>query len=74
MKHLRDTWHWVKDLLTLPSPTEMMKVELLEAQRQKLREESLREYSTAMVMYNNDRILRLTSYLESSNTNETFNS
>jgi hypothetical protein len=64
MKHLRDTWHWVKDLLTLPSPTEMMKVELLEAQRQKLREESLREYSTAIVAYNDSRIKRLEARLK----------
>jgi hypothetical protein len=64
MKHLRDTWHWFKDLLTLPSPTEMMKVELLEAQRQKLREESLRDYSAALVGYNDSRIKRLESRLK----------
>jgi hypothetical protein len=64
MKHLRDTWTWLKDLLTLPSPTEMMRVELLEAQRQKLREESLRDYSTAMVAYNDSRIKRLESRLK----------
>ena len=64
MNHLKNTFIWLKDLLTLPSPTEMMRTELLEAQRQKLREESLRDYSAAMVAYNDSRIKRLESRLK----------
>ena len=64
MNHLKNTFIWLKDLLTLPSPMEMMRTELLEAQRQKLREESLRDYSAAMVAYNDSRIKRLESRLK----------
>ena len=63
MNHLKNTWEWLKDHYTMPTPLEMINHELVDAQRSKLRHESAQEYHSAIVAYNAARIKRLEARL-----------
>lgn len=52
-----------KNPLRTPSPRELATVELVEAEREKLKAETAREYATALVGYHAARIQRLKDYL-----------
>lgn len=53
------TIQYVKDLLRAKTPLEMVEKELTEAQIAKLQAETSVEYSSAIVNYNEQRIIRL---------------
>jgi hypothetical protein len=53
------TIQYVKDLLRAKTPLEMVEKELIEAQIAKLQAETSVEYSSAIVNYNEQRIIRL---------------
>jgi len=53
------TIQYVKDLLRAKTPLEMVEKELIEAQLAKLQAETSVEYSSAIVNYNEQRIIRL---------------
>ena len=54
----------LKTLLTPPTPAELAKRELQEAERDRLTALSTREYADGMVRYNEARVTRLRKYLE----------
>ena len=55
--------NWIKKLFMQASPLELAVLELVDAQREKLRAESGAEYAEALVIYNQSRIERLTAYV-----------
>jgi hypothetical protein len=59
MNHLKNTWEWLKDHYTMPTPAELVAEELVNAQRSKLRHQTAQEYHAAIVAYNVARIKRL---------------
>lgn len=62
-------WNEIKrtfDIFRTPSALEIAARELAQAERQLLEAESGREYATAMVEYNKERIYRLRKYIKDS--------
>ena len=59
MNHLKQAWTWLTNHWIMPTPSELIAEELVEAQRSKLRHQSSMEYHTAIVAYNVARIKRL---------------
>lgn len=60
-------WNAIKETLSVfrtPTPLEMAAKELADAERALLEASTAREYATAMVDYNNERIYRLRKYLK----------
>lgn len=55
--------NWIKKLFAQATPLELAVLELVDAQREKLRAESGAEYAEALVIYNQSRIDRLTAYV-----------
>lgn len=54
------------DIFRTPTPLELAAKELAEAERALLQAETAREYATAMVEYNDERIQRLRRYIKTS--------
>lgn len=59
MNHLKQAWTWLTNHWIMPTPSELIAEELVEAYREKLRHQSSMEYQTALVAYNVARIKRL---------------
>lgn len=62
-------WNEIKrtfDIFRTPSALEIAARELAQAERHLLEAESGREYATAMVEYNKERIYRLRKYIKES--------
>jgi len=55
----------IKNLFNKPSAIEMARVELEEAERQRLEAQSSHDYYANIIEYHNTRIKRLTNYLAS---------
>ena len=51
--------NWIKKLFAQATPLELAVLELVDAQREKLRAESGAEYAEALVIYNQSRIERV---------------
>jgi hypothetical protein len=56
----------IKNLFAKPSALELARIELDEAERERLKAQSYHDYYTNIINYHTDRIKRLTNYLESS--------
>lgn len=54
----------LKRLWTMPSATEIAARELSDAERQKLAAENAVEYAQSMLLYHDNRIVRLRNYLK----------
>ena len=62
-------WNEIKrtfNIFRTPTPLEMAAKELADAERALLEASTAREYATAMVDYNNERIFRLRKYIKES--------
>ena len=70
MNHLKQAWTWLTNHWIMPTPSELIAEELVEAQRSKLRHQSSMEYHTAIVAYNVARIKRLESLTAKQETTE----
>lgn len=60
-------WHTIKETFNIfrtPSALELAAKELAQAERALLEAETAREYATAMVDYNNERIHRLRRFMK----------
>ena len=60
---LKNTWEWVLVQCQRITPPEIIAAELMEAEVQLLKAETLREYAESQVSYNKTRVKRLKAYM-----------
>jgi len=60
---IRETWEWALVQCKRITPAAAVATELLEAEMQLLKAETLREYADSQVSYNRARVKRLRAYV-----------
>jgi hypothetical protein len=66
----KNIWEWVLVQCKQITPPELILAELMEAEVQLLKAETLREYAESQVSYNKTRVKRLKAYVVASTTEE----